>query len=1108
MGIVTRVDADIQHYFQVILEQDHVEEGDIQRLLDAYREKFEVDFVYVGEVLVDRKGLFFTHVSASCPRYNLLGRSHAFREDWESAAAYDAEGLSEESLDGSAAAPDKSLLHYAIVRLGEYDGSIGMIDFHRRRQWTAEERTAVQKLGRVLRHVLYVERGRKVSAAEQLRLSRQSDALEAVFASADCGIMRHSAEGELISINRAALDILGYENEEELEGDFDLIAGSVLDEDKPRLRSDIRGLQAVGDSAGMSYRVLHKDGAVLNVVGSVKLLEEDGVRFYQRFLIDCTAQRAREERELRREKRRQEEMIRALSVDFGSVYFVDLDTGMAVPYRMNEDIKQRFGDIFVGEISLKDSVELYIDAVVYEPDKELLRQGASVETLTAELAERASCYTTYRTCRNGVIEYFQMKAARAGAWAETHRAVLGFRSVDEEIRHEMSQKKLVEDAYEIIAGLSSDYNFIGLMNTDTGALSVHLADETLPEVAGALLGRERYCDAMDAYAAYVHEEDREAWREGTAVETVLTKLRDRKIYNVTVRNNAREKVEYIQFSFTRVAGEAGGSQVVLAKRVVTDTIERELQQRSQLETALAQAERANIAKSTFLSNMSHDIRTPMNAIIGFTTLALKHIDQRERVREYLGKIMSSGNHLLGLINDVLDMSRIESGKIHIEEHPCSLPEIWRELRNILHSEITAKGLALCIDAVDVRHEDIYCDKLRLDQVFLNLLSNAVKFTGTGGQITVRIVEKPCEREGFASYVFTVKDTGIGMSEDFLSRIFEPFERERTSTISGIQGTGLGMAIAKNIVDLMGGTISVKSRPGQGTEFTVGLSFRLQEEGREPVVIGELQGCHALVVDDDFNICDSVTGMLGEIGMRPEWTLSGREAVLRTRQALDRKDEYQVYLIDWLMPDMNGVEVARRIRREAGDHAPIIILSAYDWSDIEEEAREAGVTAFCGKPLFLSELRACLRSIVSPRQEEGPVLPAEPVRISAGDRILLAEDNALNREIAIELLGEAGFAVETAENGREAVEKLSASSPGYYRLVLMDVQMPLMDGYEATRTIRRLEDRELANIPILAMTANAFEEDRQAALASGMNGHIAKPIDVDKLLETLKGVLEG
>ena len=527
-----------------------------------------------------------------------------------------------------------------------------------------------------------------------------------------------------------------------------------------------------------------------------------------------------------------------------------------------------------------------------------------------------------------------------------------------------------------------------------------------------------------------------------------------------------------------------------------------------LEAAREEALAATRAKSTFLSNMSHDIRTPMNAIIGFTTLALKHIDQRERVREYLGKIMSSGNHLLGLINDVLDMSRIESGKIHIEEHPCSLPEIWRELRNILHSEITAKGLALCIDAVDVRHEDIYCDKLRLDQVFLNLLSNAVKFTGTGGQITVRIVEKPCEREGFASYVFTVKDTGIGMSEDFLSRIFEPFERERTSTISGIQGTGLGMAIAKNIVDLMGGTISVKSRPGQGTEFTVGLSFRLQEEGREPVVIGELQGCHALVVDDDFNICDSVTGMLGEIGMRPEWTLSGREAVLRTRQALDRKDEYQVYLIDWLMPDMNGVEVARRIRREAGDHAPIIILSAYDWSDIEEEAREAGVTAFCGKPLFLSELRACLRSIVSPRQEEGPVLPAEPVRISAGDRILLAEDNALNREIAIELLGEAGFAVETAENGREAVEKLSASSPGYYRLVLMDVQMPLMDGYEATRTIRRLEDRELANIPILAMTANAFEEDRQAALASGMNGHIAKPIDVDKLLETLKGVLEG
>ncbi|MCM1382388.1 MAG: response regulator, partial [Muribaculaceae bacterium] len=461
--------------------------------------------------------------------------------------------------------------------------------------------------------------------------------------------------------------------------------------------------------------------------------------------------------------------------------------------------------------------------------------------------------------------------------------------------------------------------------------------------------------------------------------------------------------------------------------------------------------------------------------------------------------------LLSLINDVLDMSRIESGKMHLDEKPCSLPEIFHGLQSIIQGDVNAKQLELFVDTVDVHNEEIFCDKLRLNQVLLNLLSNAVKYTVTGGKITMRITEKPGAPDGFANYEFLVKDTGIGMSKEFVAHIFEPFERERNSTISGIQGTGLGMAITKNIVDMMNGTITVKSEQNVGTECTVTFMFRLNRDANEPKELPEYKNCRALVVDDDFNTCDSVSYMLQQIGMRAEWTLSGKEAVLRTRQALMRNDHYDVYIVDWLLPDVNGIEVVRRIRRETGENVPVIVLTAYDWSDIEEEAREAGVTAFCSKPLFMSELRRCLTSIESKSEKKENEMKIETKRRT--ERILLAEDNELNQEIAVAILGEAGFKVDVAANGKIAVDMLSKSEAGYYQLVLMDVQMPVMNGYEAATAIRALDNKQHASIPIIAMTANAFEEDRQEALKSGMNEHIAKPIDVKKLIETLDNILK-
>ncbi|MGN0804298.1 MAG: response regulator [Candidatus Coproplasma sp.] len=536
------------------------------------------------------------------------------------------------------------------------------------------------------------------------------------------------------------------------------------------------------------------------------------------------------------------------------------------------------------------------------------------------------------------------------------------------------------------------------------------------------------------------------------------------------------------------------------------TKEREINQT--LEGAVSSAQSANRAKSAFLSSMSHDIRTPMNAIIGFTTLAVSNVENTEKVKDYLSKILSSGNHLLSLINDILDMSRIESGKISLDESEVNLSDLLHDLKTIIGGQIHAKQLDLFMDVIDVVDEDVFCDKMRINQVMLNLLSNAVKFTPPGGTVAVRVAQLGGAPEGMGSYEIRVKDTGIGMSEEFVSRIFDPFEREHSSTVSRIQGTGLGMAITKNIIDMMGGTIEVNSEKGVGTEFIIRLTLRLQSEHRRVEKIKELEGLKALVVDDDFNTCDSVTKMLVQVGMRSEWTLSGREAVLRAKQAIELDDGFHAYIIDWRLPDMNGIEVTRQIR-SLGDDTPIIILTAYDWQDIEEEALSAGVTAFCSKPMFMSDLRESLLTALGQNKEEKEisVYDSEDKQSFKDKRVLLVEDNELNREIACELLTGYGFIVDIAVNGKQAVEKVEACGDEAYDVVLMDIQMPIMNGYEATRAIRSLNDERLASIPVIAMTANAFDEDRKEALNSGMNDFLSKPIDLKELVATLKNIFE-
>ena len=528
---------------------------------------------------------------------------------------------------------------------------------------------------------------------------------------------------------------------------------------------------------------------------------------------------------------------------------------------------------------------------------------------------------------------------------------------------------------------------------------------------------------------------------------------------------------------------------------------REKKHHEDLTIALAAAEQSSRAKTSFLNSMSHDIRTPMNAIVGFTALAQTHIDNRELVQDYLAKINTSSTHLLSLINDILDMSRIESGSVKLDEQPLHIPDLLHDLRSMIQGLVNSKQQNLYIDTQDVKNEDIITDKLRLNQVLLNIVSNAIKFTHTGGDIIIRLAQKPCVRKGYATYEFSIKDNGIGMSERFLDHVFDTFARERSSTVSGIQGTGLGMAISKNIVEMMGGTIEVESQEGKGSKFTVTLTFKTTKQAVSYELIPELKGARALVIDDDVNTCRSVCKMLRDISMRPDWTASGREAILRAQDASEIKDEYKVYIVDYQMPDMNGIETVRRIRKVIGEDVPIIILTAYDWADFEQEAREAGVTAFVAKPLFMSELRSALTRPHYNSIEEKEAAARE-IHDYSGRRALLVEDNELNREIAVTILKETGMEIDTAIDGIEAVNTIYSSPADYYDLILMDIQMPRMDGYTATREIRTLKDNRKANIPIVAMTANAFEEDRRKAFETGMNGHIIKPVDMKAIARTL------
>ena len=794
----------------------------------------------------------------------------------------------------------------------------------------------------------------------------------------------------------------------------------------------------------------------------------------------------------------------ALSQEYCSLFKIDAKTGKISLYRTDGiGMDARLLDKLMQLGDYETVLNQYIDAFVVPEDQKRMRKFGSLENLLKRVPDVGLHKLGYRRSMNGVISYFEMNTVKTVDEQGNITFILGMRDVDEEMRRQLKQTREMELQREIIEGLGSEYYSVLLVSPKTDMVTVFRAEEEDGRAIAEYFDRYDNCWSKGLHG-YSQELVSEASRVEFLEKLSLEHIReDGKDYSFTYEKLKSYGIEYIQVRVSFVHEKDGGVAAVIGTRSVDDLIKKERQQEMALQAAFDAAEAANRAKTDFLSNMSHDIRTPMNGIIGMTAIAAAHLDDRERVQDSLQKITRASKHLLSLINEVLDMSKIESGKVDLMEEEFNLSELIDNLLTMTNPQIEKHHHSLNVNISGVTHEAVIGDSLRIQKVFTNLMSNAVKYTPDGGRIQLSITEKPCNQAKVGCFEFTFEDNGIGMSQEFQSTIFDPFARAADERVHRIQGTGLGMSISRNIVRMMGGDIKVESAPGKGSRFTVLMYLKLQDV--EQSRCDKFMDLNVLVADDDALSLESCCGMLNDLGMKADGVSTGIQAVAQAVERHRQKQDYFACIIDWKMPDMDGIATTRAIRREVGKDVPIIIISAYDWSDIEQEARAAGANAFISKPLFRSRLAKTFSALVGEEesaQQESAAAALEELHL-AGRRVLLVEDNELNAEIATEVLRMTGLQVELAQDGIEAVDAIAEVADGYYDMVFMDIQMPRMNGYNATRAIRAMDRHYCKQVPIIAMTANAFAEDVQAAKTVGMNEHIAKPLDLAALANTLR-----
>ena len=793
-----------------------------------------------------------------------------------------------------------------------------------------------------------------------------------------------------------------------------------------------------------------------------------------------------------------------LTEEYHSLFRINTTTGAMTLYRTDGD---GFPPTLLSSLlKLSDYetiVDRYIDSFVHPDDRDRIRENSRLKNLLEKTSETGLYKMGFRRILAESIQYYEMNVARS---VDSDTLILGMRDVDQETRRQIKVTKEMEAQREIIEGLGSEYYSILLVDVATDTVSTYRAYGEDGEAIDRHFDNNlrHWTDGVKSYAMHlVVDDDKVNFLEKLS----LPYIKDNRghDYSFTYGKKLDGDIFYLQARVAYVDTSDGGWVAVVGTRNIDDLIKKEKKQEAALREAYYAAESASKAKTDFLSSMSHDIRTPMNGIIGMTAIAASHLDDKERVKDSLEKITKASRHLLSLINEVFDMNKIESGKVQLAEDEFNLSDLIENLINMTSSQITEHNHTLNVNVSGVQHENVIGDSLRIQKIFTNLMGNAVKFTPDGGRIRLTISERPSRQEKVGCYEFVFEDNGIGMSEEFMDHIFEPFTRAEDGSERRTQGTGLGMTISRNIARMMGGDIKVESTLGVGSIFTVTIYLKLQDKNEN--LEKRFVDLDVLVADDDELSLESSLDILSSMGMKVEGVNNGKDAVEKVVSRHSEGLDFFAAILDWKMPGMDGIEATRKIRQKVGNDVPIIIISAYDWSEIEEDAKRAGANAFIGKPLFKSRLEKTFSSILG-KEEEKPVdkyislSDLEALKLQ-GKRALVVEDNDLNMEIACEILKTTGMSIETAIDGIEAVDLITSSPDGYYDIVFMDIQMPKMNGYDATRAIRAQNRPYLKQVPIIAMTANAFAEDVQAARTVGMNWHISKPLE----LHALKSVLE-
>lgn len=793
----------------------------------------------------------------------------------------------------------------------------------------------------------------------------------------------------------------------------------------------------------------------------------------------------------------------ALSKEYSSLFKIDGKTGAMSLYRTDGvGISTQLLEELMEDGNYSVALNKYIDSFVIMEDRERVRELAGLDVLYKRVPDEGLYKLGFRRSMAGIISYYEMSVVKIVDNSNNITFVLGLRDVDAEMRRQLKLTNEMEVQRDIIEGLAMEYYSVLLLDPDTDVVTPFRTDECASST-DSYFAKNNNCwsKIVESYAKeYVSDRSREEYIEKLSLDYIRSQ---KESYSVTYEALTWGRTSYLQVRVAYVQERDGDNVVVIGTRNVDDLIKKERAQEMALQAAYDAAEAANKAKTDFLSNMSHDIRTPMNGIIGMTAIAASHIDDRERVQDSLQKITMASKHLLSLINEVLDMSKIESGKVQLVEEEFNLSDLVDNLIAMTSSQVKEHHHELKVNISNLTHEEVIGDSLRIQKVFTNIMGNAVKYTPDGGEIRLSISEKPSNQAKVGCYEFIFEDNGIGMRNEFVDRIFEPFSRADDDRVAQIQGTGLGMSISRNIVRMMGGDIKVESILGVGSRFTV--TFYLQLQDTEEIQYDKFVNLDVLVADDDKLSLESCCSVLDDLGMRTKGVATGEEAVQEVVQCHEQNKDYFACIIDWKMPGMDGIETTRAIRKEVGNDVPIIIVSAYDWSDIEQEARAAGANAFISKPMFRSRLVKTFCTLMDEEVQQEPVMTMDDLASMelSGYRALLVEDNELNVEVATVILEMTGLSVERVSDGTEAVDRMNECEDGYYDIVFMDIQMPKMNGYDATRAIRAINRNYCRQVPIVAMTANAFAEDVQAAKTVGMNGHIAKPLELKTLLGVLK-----